>query len=177
MMKTRFVIAALAAITLSPPAMAFEGGKDCAPSPLARWMSANVAVKKVQEAGMSIQNIYVVGSYFEVRACNRYGRPVLAFVDPVDGNIVQTRDRPKQLGPAGKPVCMDEMELPGQWLGVEHIYKKAQDMKMDVRGISVIGSYYEVHAIDRDNRRILAYFSPLTGELVNTRKYFPWKKP
>jgi hypothetical protein len=120
--------------------------------------------------------MYVVGSYYEIRALDINGRPILAFIDSVDGNIVQIRDRPEHLGVRGKPVCNARIDLPGQWVGIDRIYKKAQAMNMDVRGITIVGAYYEVHAVNSNNQRILAYFSPRDGKLVSTRAYSPWRK-
>ena len=169
MQKIKLVIAALAAITLSAPAMAAMGNNECSTSPLASWMSGDVVVKKAQAAGIKVENVYVVGSYFEVHASNKKGQRLLAYIDPVKGAIVHTR--PGSSETRARPICLKTMLQPKLWLGADRIYDKAQGMNMDVRGIRVVGSYYEVHAVDAGNRRILAYFSPLNAKLIATRAY------
>ncbi len=171
MPKIKLVIAALAAITLWTPAMARGGDNECSTSPLASWMSADVAVRKAQDAGITAQKVYVVGSYFELHARNQKGQRVLAYIDPVKGGIVHIRPVIGKSETRTRPVCLKTMLQPKSWLGADRIYEKAQGMNMDVRGIRIVGSYYEVHAVDATNRRILAYFSPLNARLVAARPH------
>ncbi len=171
MQKTKLVIAAFAAITMWWPAMAAVGGNECSISPFANWMSADVAVKKAQASGIRVQNVYTVGSYFELHGHGKRGQAVLVYIDPVKGGIVHTRPVIGKTKTRTRPICLKTMIEPKQWLGADHIYGKARGLNMDVRGIRIVGSYYEVHAVDSNNRRILAYFSPLNAKLVAARPH------
>ena len=56
-----------------------------------------------------------------------------------------------------------------QWMSVEQVRAKATELGYDVRSIKVEDGCYEAYAIDKDGKRVEAYFDPATGEIVKTK--------
>jgi hypothetical protein len=55
-----------------------------------------------------------------------------------------------------------------QWLTIAQITEKFTSQGYDVRQVEVEDGGYEIHAIDKDGKRLEAYVHPVTGELLKS---------
>lgn len=56
-----------------------------------------------------------------------------------------------------------------QWLSLADITTKATGMGYKVRQVKVEDGCYEIYAVDKDGKRVEAYFNPVTAEVVKTK--------
>ncbi len=170
MIKTKYLVSAAIVAVLSTPAHADNAIGHCKKSSLAHWMSADAAVRKAREMQLDVQGIYTTGSYYEVRAVDPRGTTILVYVDPVSGKVVHKRTSAnKRVIAKGTPACTT-IVTPAKRISVDHIYEKAAAMNMDVRGIELVGAYYQVHAVDAAGQHVLAYFDATSATNVSIRR-------
>jgi hypothetical protein len=56
-----------------------------------------------------------------------------------------------------------------QWLSLADITTKATGMGYKVRQVKVEDGCYEIYSVDKDGKRVEAYFNPVTAEVVKIK--------
>ncbi len=171
-MSQRMFVAALAILATALSSLPAEARPACHPSPLAKWMTPEVAEREVLQRGYDPLTISVRGSYYEILAWENGGKLRHVFVDPVSGKIIDGGGAGmRRLAVRGKVVCPALAQAPKRWLPAETIFRQAEALGLRPRSLTLAGAYYALTGVDQWGRLFRVFFNPVTGDVVSRRPY------
>lgn len=88
-MKTRYLVAATAALLIGAPAFA---GPQCTTAAPTTWMTQQQMLQKLVDTGHTIERFLVTkGNCYEMYGWDKDGHRVEIYHNPVDGQVVKAR--------------------------------------------------------------------------------------
>ena len=88
-MKTRYLVAATAALLIGAPAFA---GPQCTTAAPTTWMTQQQMLQKLVDSGHTIERFLVTkGNCYEMYGWDKDGHRVEIYHNPVDGQVVKAR--------------------------------------------------------------------------------------
>lgn len=89
-MTRTFVVAMVAAVALSQPAIAKAPSQSCTAAPKAQWQGEDAARAKLAQHGFEVRRLKTEKSCYDVQVIDKAGKQLEFFLNPLTLDIVES---------------------------------------------------------------------------------------